>query len=141
LRSLAQSRSGETWQTACRINWIAFAVAVLRYGAVLPLHDKKTPLAAIDGHQIRHQIPCHRQGRAIRISFLLGLVIQLRQCRTQSRSHLGRLLAGMDCNFDADDLLSIRNVLEAGLYDTQQIRPAHVSQIAEVDYSVACQHV
>jgi hypothetical protein len=47
----------------------------------------------------------------------------------------------MDCNFDADDLLSIRNVLEAGLYDTQQIRPAHVSQIAEVDYSVACQHV
>jgi hypothetical protein len=50
LRSVAQSRSRETWQAACRINSIVFAAAVLRYGVVLLLHDKKTLLAAIDGH-------------------------------------------------------------------------------------------
>jgi hypothetical protein len=49
---------------------------VLRSDAVTRLHQLKIALPAVDGHEVGHQLPCHRQRRAIGIAFLLFLVIE-----------------------------------------------------------------
>src|SRR5467141_4016320 len=45
---------------------------VLRSDAVR-LHYNKIPLPTVDRHEVGHQLPCHRQRRAIGIAFLLFL--------------------------------------------------------------------
>ena len=70
---------GETWQDThrrnppCLLPLLGSDVARLRY--------LKIPLAAIDRHQISHQLTRHRQRRAIGVAFPLFLVVGNGQLR------------------------------------------------------------
>src|SRR6266403_3891509 len=52
------------------------------------LHHLKIALSTVDRHEVSHQLPCHRQSRAIGIAFLLFLVIDHGQLRAVARGHL-----------------------------------------------------
>src|ERR1700689_4710091 len=64
---------------------------VLRSDAAAPLCSLKIPLPTIDGHEVGHQLSCHCQRRAIRITLLFFLVVQHGQLRTIAWGHLRRL--------------------------------------------------
>src|SRR5712664_3838084 len=51
----------------------------------------KIPLPTVDGHEVGHQLSCHRQRCAIRIALLLFLVVEHSQLRAVARRHLRRL--------------------------------------------------
>src|SRR5467141_2937057 len=48
----------------------------------------KIPLPTVDGHEVGHQLPCHRQRGAIGIAFLFFSVIEHGQFRAVARRHL-----------------------------------------------------
>jgi len=62
----------------------------LRSDAVTRLNYLKIALPTIDRHEVRHQLPRHRQGCAIGIAFLPFLVIDHGQLRAVSRCHFCR---------------------------------------------------
>ena len=54
---------------------VFFPGSSLRCRLVFLLYYKKVLLAAIDRHQIGHQLACHRESRTIRVSFLFLPVV------------------------------------------------------------------
>ena len=62
---------------------------VLRSGAVAGFGHLKIALPSIDGHQVSHQLPGHRQCRPIGIALLFLLVIEQGQLRAVARRHFG----------------------------------------------------
>ena len=64
---------------------------VLRSDVATRLCYSKIPLPTVDGHEVGHQLSCHRQRRAIRIALLFFLVVEHGQLRAVARRHLRRL--------------------------------------------------
>src|SRR6266852_6971274 len=83
--------NGKTWQATRSKKSSLFAASVLRSDVATRLCYLKIPLPTVDGHEVGHQLSCHRQRCAIRIALLLFLVVEHGQLRAVARRHLRRL--------------------------------------------------